>query len=234
MRRLALAQDERGTTLVELLVATTAGIVVVFGISIALIVTVRGSARVANHVEANQNARLTMSKVVDQLHSACIASKIAPIQGGTAGSTGTSLVFLHQAGSGVSLTPVKSAISLSGTTLTQYDYAATGGAAPSWTFSTTPSSTVLLATGVSAISTGAPIFRYFGFNEGAVSASPFAAAPLSATDAAKTIQVDVAFKAAPAKTISSDANAATPIQNSVVLRLTPPSFETSAENLPCQ
>ncbi|HEV7769833.1 MAG TPA: prepilin-type N-terminal cleavage/methylation domain-containing protein [Solirubrobacterales bacterium] len=237
MKRFDLLRDERGMTLVELLVAASAGVIVMLGISLSLIVTMRGSARVANHIEANQNARLTMSKVIDQLHSACIASRIAPIKSPTGGnpvSSGASLVFLHQTGAAVSPTPVKSAIVLSGTTLTQSDYAATGGSAPEWTFSTTPSSTRTLATGISAISASIPIFRYFGFGEGQVAASPFAAQPLSEANAAKTVQVDVAFKAASAKTLSSDANSATLIQDSAIFRLTPPSFETSAENLPCQ
>ncbi len=229
MPRLNL-KDESGMTLIELLVATAAGVVVMFGVVTAFIVTLRETDRVASHVDANQRARTTMYKVIDELHSACIASGIAPVQGG---STGTSLNFIHQSGSAVSPTPVLSKISLSGTTLSQSDYAASGGA-PNWTYSGTPSSTVQLMTGVSPIS-GSSIFSYYAYSNGQISSTPLSAAPLSSTDAAKTVQVSVAFKAAPTTTpIANDANAAAAVQDSALLRFTPATFSTSANNLPCQ
>jgi Tfp pilus assembly protein PilW len=232
-RRADLLADERGMTLVELLVATSAGIVVLFGVTLAVIVTQRETNRVASHVDANQRARLTMGKVIDQLHSACVAYNIAPVQ---ENSSGTSITFLHQTGSAVSPTPVKSTIALSGTTLSQSDYPATGGSAPTWTFAVTPSSTVQLMTGVSAISGSVPIFRYFAFSGGGVSSTPPAmTSGVLGANAAKAVQVDVAFKASPMSTpIANDSGAATPIQDSALLRLTPASFETGAENLPCQ
>jgi Tfp pilus assembly protein PilW len=228
MPRLNL-KDESGMTLVELLVATAAGVVVMFGIVTAFIVTMRETDRVAAHVDANQRSRTVMYKVIDELHSACIAAQIAPVQ---SGSSGTSLNFIHQAGSAVSPTPVLSKISLSGTTLSQSDYASTGGSAPSWTFSGTPSSTVQLMTGVSPTS-GSSIFSYYAYSNGQVSSTPLAT-PLGSTDAAKTVQVSVAFKVAPTTTPIVDPNAPTAVEDSALLRFTPATFDTAANDLPCQ
>jgi len=230
MRRLQPIGDESGMTLVELLVAMSAGVVVMAGVTLAMIVTMRETNRVASHVDANQRARITMTKIINQLHSACVAPQIAPIR---EDSTGTTLSFLHQSGAAVAPTPVLSKISLSGTTLSQADYPATGGGAPNWTFATTPSSTVQLMTGVSAISGSIPIFRYFAYSNGKVSSTALAAAPLGA-NASNAVQVNVAFKATPEEVVSGDANAATGIQNAALLRLTPPGYSSTTSNLPCQ
>lgn len=242
MRRLrnrltVVARDERGMTLVELLVATAAGVVVVGGISVAMIVTVRGVERVSSHVEANRAARLTLAKVVDQLHSACLAYGSAPIR---EDSTGTLLSFTHQSGSTAALTPVLSKISLSGTTLKQADYekTSTSGSSPTeWAFKTTPYRETTLQTGISQASASIPVFRYYGYSEGtgAISSAPFSfTTKLGSANAAKTVQVSVAFKATPGSTVSGDANAATPVQSSAYLRMGPPSFATSSSNQPCQ
>jgi Tfp pilus assembly protein PilW len=224
-----LIEDESGMTLIELLVATAAGVVVMFGVVLAVIVTLRETDRVASHVDANQRSRTTMYKVIDELHSACVASQFAPVQ---TGSTGTSLSFIHKSGSAVALTPVLSTVSLSGTTLSQSDYTPTGGSAPTWTFSGTPSSTVQLMTGVNPLS-GSSIFSYYAYSNGQVSSTPLTT-PLSSTDAAKTVQVSVAFNVAPTKTQIVDPNAPTAIQDSALLRFSAATFSTSASNLPCQ
>src|SRR4029077_6904163 len=116
MKRFNLIQDQSGMTLVELLVATAAGVIVMAGITLAVIVTTRENNRVSSHVDANQRARLTMTNIIDELHSACVAPQIAPIR---EDSTGTMLSFWHKSGSAVALTPVLSRISLVGTTLSQ-------------------------------------------------------------------------------------------------------------------
>jgi hypothetical protein len=227
------ARDERGMTLVEVLVATATGVVIMLGITTAMIISMRQVQRISTHVEANQRARMTMSKIVDQLHSACIAYDIPPIR---SDSTATTLSFVHQAGSGVSLTPVLSKISLTGTTLSQSNYPYSSGTAPAWVFNGTASSPPeQLLTGVSPASIGAPIFSYYGYSGGAISSSPFSATPsLEAEAAGKTVQVNIAFKAAPVTTQSGDTNAPAAVQSSVFLRMSPASFATGSVNAPCQ
>lgn len=226
----AMARDESGMTLVEVLIATATGVVVMLGITTAMILSIRGVQRVSTHVEANQRARLTMSKIIDQLHSACLTYDFAPVR---EESTATLLSFVHQSGSAVSLNPVLSKISLTGTTLSESNYPLSTGTGPSdWVFSGTATSTEQLLTGVSPVSAGAAIFSYYGYTSGAIAAA-FSAAPLGA-NAAKTVQVNVAFKAAPIKAQKSDAGAATAVQSSALLRTSPASFETTASNKPCQ
>jgi Tfp pilus assembly protein PilW len=233
VRRFDLIRDQRGTTLVELLVATTAGIVVLAGLSATVIVTVRESSRVTSHVHANQQARLAMTRVVDQLRSACFSYEMAPVM---KESNGTSLIFAQPTpttATKVAPTAMKTVISLSGTNLLQSNYAATTTAAP-WSYSTTPSSTTTLMADVSPVSTGAPIFRYYAYSNG--EASKALGVPLTEATAAEAVQVNVAFKVAPQTPLSaaSDPNVGTPLQNSVLLRFTPSGFETSAEYRPCE
>ena len=98
---------------------------------------------------------------------------------GTAnGSTGSQMSFLSASGSAVSPTPDVHVITLSGTTLSESVYAATGGAAPSWTFSGDPQLDAQLLTNVSA--PGGVMFNYFDFQNGQLSTVPLAT-PLSAT-----------------------------------------------------
>jgi hypothetical protein len=225
-------RDERGTTLMEVVVALGAGTVVLFALSTIVITTLHGANRVSARVDANQRARLTMTRIVDQLHSACVAPQIAPIQ---EGSSGTTLIFVHQTGSAVAPTPVKSKIVLEGGTLTQYDYAATSGSAPKWEYATTPSPSLgrRLMTKISPIAPSTSIFGYYSYASGQGSPTPLET-PLNAERAATAAKVGIAFSAAPLSTPVKDAGAATQIQGSAQLRLTPPSFSGGGVNLPCQ
>jgi Tfp pilus assembly protein PilW len=228
-------RDERGTTLIELMVALATGIVILFAVTTVLIVSLRETGRITSRVNAVQNARLTLSKVVDQLHSACIAPQIAPIQ---EQSTGTSLRFIHQTGSAVAPTPILSVVSLTGSTLSQSDYAATGGAAPKWTFAPDPYSTRRLMTGISPTPPSSSIFSYYVYSGPQISMTPLSViAPLDEANAATVVKVGVAFTASPSTSSNTpvdDPNAPASVQNSAVLRLTPASYHPGAVNLPCQ
>lgn len=222
-------RDERGITLVELMVATATGVVVMAGITLAMIVTMRETNRVASHVEADQQARLAMTKLLAELHSACVAPQIAPIY---PESTGTSLTFIHQSGSAVAPIPVKSTVYLKEGNLVENDFAYESGAAPSWKFKTIPTSEILTY-GIGQ--TGAtPLFRYYAYSGGAISTTPLLASPTLAENSAKTVQVTIAFDARPGQEISGDASAATGIQDSALLRLTPPAYSSTSSNQPCQ
>ena len=131
-------RDERGFTLVELVMAMAISMIVLSAILALVEVTTKNQARVSTHVAANQRARPVMTHLIDELHSACVAPGVAPV---LAGSSGSSLSVISKTGSGVSPTPNKHIVTLSGNTLTESIYPATGGAPPTWTFATTPSST---------------------------------------------------------------------------------------------
>ncbi len=234
-RRLArIRRDERGTTMVELLVSTMTGLIVLSALTMVIVVSMHGTARVSARVDATQRARLVVTKIMQQLHSACVAPKIAPIQ---SGSTGTSLRFIHASGaqgSAVAPVPTLTEISLSGGVLTQTDWAATGGSAPTWTYSPTPTTKELL-TGVGPIPPSGSIFSYYASSNGSLSPTP-QGTPLEPSAVPLTIQVRVALSASPARGGSPvpDPSADANVRSGATLRLTPPSFNEAAPALPCQ
>lgn len=229
----SLKADERGTTMVEVLVSTMIGLIVLSALTMVIIVTLHANARVSARVDATQQARLVISKVMQQLHSACVAPKMAPIQ---AGSTGTSLEFLHappSQGSVVAPMPTKTRISLVNGALTQTDRPAISGSYPNWVYSETTTTKTLL-TGVGPIASS-PIFSYYASSNGAISPTP-QNTPLEATATPLTIQVRIALSTEPLRDYSTvaDANAAADVRAGATLRLTPPSFNEAAPALPCQ
>jgi Tfp pilus assembly protein PilW len=230
-RRLrSLLRDERGTTLPELMIGLSTGLVVMVGLTTLTMTTLHTTARVSTRVDATQRSRLTLTRVVDQLHSACIAPKVPPIR---KESTGSSMRFIHANGSAVSPVPTLSVITLSGTTLTQYDYSWKEGTAPFWIFNSTPSKTIPLMTHVTQMTPTRPVFTYYGSAAGAISPTPLVT-PLSEIDASRTIHVSIGLKTAPTDGPNSNDFTPSRIQGSATLRLTAPSYNKEAPSLPCQ
>jgi len=223
-----LRRDERGTTLTELVVGMGAAVVVLLSLSILVVITLGHTTRVSARVDATQQARLSLNRVIDQLHSACIAPKVPPIR---KESTDTELRFIHATGADVSPTPTLSVIAFSGSSLIQSDYEWKEGSAPFWIFKTTPSRTVQLTDQVAPIA-GRPIFSYYGYASGAISATPLPT-PLSELDASRTIHVTAALMANARKGKAEDATPAR-IQGSATLRLSASSYNPLAPSLPCQ
>jgi hypothetical protein len=229
-KRLRDLDHEAGTTLIELMVALTAGLVVVGAITALMLMTIRQTGRVTSHVEADQRARTTMTRIVNELHSACFFPQVTPVR---ERSTGNKLIFWHQSGSAVAPRPVQSEVELVGGELVQHDSEPTGGGGNEWTFPAAPGPTEPLMRGISPLEESAPIFSYYTYANGKIAPSPLAT-PLSTNAAATAVQVNIAFKAAPEPPISEDEQSATGIRDSVLLRLTPPSYDNSSDNPPCE
>ena len=230
MHRLTPIHDQRGTTLIELVVATAAGAVIFMGLTMVVIASMHQTTRISKRVHATQEARTVVHRIVTELHSACVASEVAPIQ---ANSSDTSLTYIYQTGSGAALTPVLHKVSLSGTTLSLTTYPSTSGSTPQWTFSTTPSSTQTLMTNVSAVSGTEPLFSYYKYEEGLIASTPLTV-PLSTTNAPLAVQVDIALKVSPTGSTVVDAKAPGIVQDSALLRFTPPAANVNVVNLPCE
>lgn len=230
MTRVPHIKSEGGYTLVELMVAISVGLVVLLAVTSFIMITLRHSSQTSARVDANQRARTVLFQVMDELHSACIAPQIAPVR---AGSTETSLSFIHQRGSAVAPTPVLSTLTLNEGTLSESNYASTGGTAPNWTFAGAPSSTRELSTGIAPTGASTGIFSYYDYTGGQVSSTPLPT-PLSTTSAARTVQVNVAFTASPSSTPVVDENGPTGVQDAALLRFSPAPYNESATNLPCQ
>lgn len=225
-----LREDQRGATMMELLVSMAAGMTVMVGLTTLVLVTFQTTSRVSARVDATQQARLAMTRVIDQLHSACIAPKVPPIR---QSSSGSELRFVHASGAAVVPVPVLSVISFDAAkgTLSQADYQWQSGNAPFWVFQATPSRNVLLTDRISAIGSK-PVFSYYGYASGAVSATP-QLTPLSELDASRTIHVSAVFKTSSRLDNGEDATPAR-IQGGATLRLTASSYNPNAPSLPCQ
>jgi type II secretory pathway pseudopilin PulG len=167
---------QEGFTLVELLAAMAAGMVVLAGLVTVISVTLRQTSYTFTRVDATERARSALTHIEDELHSACLVNGVQPIQGGAQGSQvsdANNLVFVSQFGTSASPTPVEHKITFDPVrgTLTEYTYTVTGGGDPSqWVFSSTPTSTAgrLLLTNSSRIpipntSNFQPVFQYFAY-----------------------------------------------------------------------
>jgi type II secretory pathway pseudopilin PulG len=229
-------RDEGGFTLVELLVAIVAGIVVAGALMALVQISVRHQTFVADRVAANQRARPMMQNLMNTLHSACVAPSVAPLR---SGSTGSEMSVISRRGSSVSPTPNLHVVSYSSNALTERIYPASGGTAPSWTFSGTPTSNRQLMDGVTQTSVGSPatqvpVFRYYAYENGVVSTTPLPT-PLSAADAARAVAVTISLEVSPdGKTTGPDANAPIALSDTATFRLSPGAQETSEVSMPCE
>ena len=225
-------RSEQGYTLIELLVAMITGMIVLSGIMGLVQITTQHQKVVTDRVIANQRARPAMTNVMSLLHSACVAPKVAPVQ---SGSTGSQLTVISKPGADVAVTPEKHVLTLTGNRLTDAVYPATGGTAPNWTFGGTPSETKTLLSGVTAGSGGVPpMFRYYGYSSGAISTTPYAT-PLSTTNAATTVQVEVTMSVSPNESgaTTADDNAEVLLSDAAVFRMSAASEDVTAVNAPC-
>lgn len=235
-------RGESGITVVELLVAISAGIAVMMGTFAVSQGTLRGSARVQQRTDATQRARPVMARILDELHSACVSPGISPV---LTGSTSNSITFLHSTGNGVTpgattTTPLsKRTITLSGSTLSESIYPMLSGSAPTWIFSATPvpASGIRLLTNAGAGSVGGvtvPLFRYYAYDSttGAIDPTPLPV-PLSSDDADRTVMVDVAFAVSPTKTQVVEPKTALTVFDSVLFRFSPAAEDASQSQLPC-
>lgn len=221
--------DERGVTIVELLVSMLIGLTVLGGIVTLVTVTARSSGRISERVAADQIARPMMTRIMNELHSTCVSPGLAPI---LAGSDGSAVSFIHGTGSAVAVTPAKRTIELNGDVLTDSTYARTGGVAPNWTFASSPSQTYRLLENVGTIDS-TPIFRYYAYENGVIATDPLPT-PLSDDDAARTVEVAVAISVSPSKSgTSGEEGAPVQLSDSAFVRFSPSNEDTEEAGLPC-
>jgi len=244
-------QDDAGFTLVELLVAMAVAIGVIIGLSSIMIVTLRQTKATTSRIDATRQARVALTQVDNELHSACVGGAAVPIQ---ALSTASKLIFLSYTGDAVSPVPVWHELSLSGTTLTDTTYGVTASASGSgWTRSGSGTSTQVL-TNVSAQGT-TPVFQYFayqsylgtdgnyywtipdGTNPQPVTGATLSASALSTSgtglstaNAANTVEVIITLNVG-STTAGASASSSVPMTDSISLRLTtPPDFTSDSSS----
>jgi Tfp pilus assembly protein PilW len=250
----ALAQrlrDERGFTLLELLVATVAGIVVTAAMGAIVVVAVHFTSSTTDRVDANQEGRVAMTKITQALQSSCVSAGVPPIQ---PNSDANDLIFLSALSDAPSIYPNLLTVQLSGgalTMLTDANVGSTGGtgatgstgatgttAVDGWTVTSTPTiSFTLLQHASNAVVSGTtvPVFQYFTYNSttGTISnnVTPGSGQTLGA-NAANVVEVVISYQALPTDNWNAGGRPAN-ISDSVVLRLTPASASGATGYAPC-
>ena len=119
-----MIRDERGFTLVEMLVGMMTSLIVLGAILMLVQVAVKNQSQTAERVAAEQRGRPAMNKILDRLHAACVAPLMTPVREGSDDDT---LILLSKAGSAAVVTPDRYVIGISGTGLSESVYAPTGG-----------------------------------------------------------------------------------------------------------
>jgi prepilin-type N-terminal cleavage/methylation domain-containing protein len=225
-------RDERGFTLVEVLVALAVGAIVSTATLAIVIVSVHFSSNYTDRIDSDQQGRLAMQQITQALNSSCVSPTVAPI---LAGSTGSSIMFYSAHGDAPGLTPSQLTVALSGTApaplvmTTQ----ALQGTAPNWTTLNSPT-TVTLAS--YAGQTGSvPLFQYYAYgSNGVISTTPdvVGSGGLTAAQALAAAQVTITYQVLPSDKWASN-NRGADFSDSVVFRLTPSSSASTATNEPC-
>ncbi|MGZ4310872.1 MAG: PilW family protein [Solirubrobacteraceae bacterium] len=254
---------DAGFTLVELLVAMSIGLVVMFAVTAIMIVSLHQSQRTFTSVDATRQARTALATIETELHSACVNGD-APVQ---ATSDGSNLNFLSYTGGAANPTPVWHVLSYSGGTLTDSVYPAVYTAASTghtWTQGTPRTSQTTLLTNVTQQPGGVPVFQYYQYTTaytsggnsywyvpdgnnitpgttGSTPNSPVTT-PLTAATAATVVEVDLNLFVGPGGENLANATLTSsfdPITDAISMRLTtPPDYVPSGSGsgsyLPCQ
>jgi Tfp pilus assembly protein PilW len=223
--------------MVELLVGISMSLVVLAAVVTMTASVLHHTDRVNRRVDATSRGRPVMTRIVQELHSACVTSHIVPIQ---TGSTGTSISFLSKTGSGVGPTPDLHTIAFSGGALTESVYRANSNTPPTWGgFTTRTSGPTTLLNNV--VAPGGVIFRYYDFvtGTGLLSTTPLTT-PLTDTTAARAAYVTISFTSLPGRidgtrqgVNTQDPNSPLLMNSGVDLRLENAGQYPNQDNLPC-
>jgi type II secretory pathway pseudopilin PulG len=243
------AATERGFTLVELLVATAAGIAVISGLVAIMTTTMHQQQVTFSKIDATRRARVALATIENELHSGCVDGS-PPVQ---VTSTPSKLIFLSYNGNLASPIPVWHELTVTSGTLTDTTYGVTSSTTPgqAWTKTGTGTARTLLTNVTTQGSY--PIFQYFAYQAqptpvingnvfwivpdgtnlppGATGTPPFSALTdpvstgLTQTDANNTVEILITLKVNPTVSNASNPglqNAAAPVTDAISLRLTTP------------
>lgn len=242
------AARDGGFTLVELVVAMAVGIVVLFALSAVMIVALHQSQRTFTRIDATRQARTALAKIENELHSACLVGSPLTERGADppieAGSDSDLVNFLNYEGAAASPTPVWHELSLTGGNLVDTTYNVTG-TSPTWAQGSKLTSTTLVSN--TSTQPGVPAFRYYAYQRytdssgnpywmvpdgtnavpGTTGPAPNAplTAPLAASDADDVVEVVINLLVGASSQNLNDpslSGAATPVTDSISLRITTP------------
>jgi prepilin-type N-terminal cleavage/methylation domain-containing protein len=248
-------REQRGYTLIELLVAMAIGLVVSLGAFTFLEFASGDVSRVTERVHVTQTGRVALEKIMLELHSVCVTPEVNPI---LLESNESVIKFVSETGNQATFPTVKEHEIIytagSGTTegtLIEKTYASVGEAVKgNYTFSTTVLGTTRLLKGVrqtevinetTHVTEKLPIFRYYRYYHKADATpvygeiDPTPVTPLKKEEAEELSKVTVSFTLAPEGKESSTFNHDRPVafEDSALFRLSPPSTASEHINAPC-
>jgi hypothetical protein len=210
--------DERGFTVMELLVASLLGVMVVLAAA-ALMDSAQGqNSRISGRVEGTQRGRVAMEQVVQRLRSQVCLGTATPVLD----AQSTEMTFFADFGD-EAFTPEKRRIYVSGGALREQIWNGTG-TPPNVTFPSTPTRTRVLASGIAQATDGAgtaiPYFSYYAYDASSpTEPRELLPVPVSADDRARLVRVQVAFRT---RVPRQDARVDTSFVNSVIVRMANP------------
>jgi type II secretory pathway pseudopilin PulG len=202
--------DERGFTLIEMIVTTVLGILVLFTGFGVLDAGGRTTSRIQDRSQLVAQGRIALDTVTRELRSQVCLGLNSPAVTQADDSSITFYDDLSPAYVGSDSTkifaPERRQLVFANSTLTEYTYTGSG-TAPNMTFPATPTRTRVLLSHVTQAGTR-PFFSYFGFTPGADPQPTLPlATPLStgaSGDAARVVQIGVSFRVLPEAVHSDD------------------------------
>jgi Tfp pilus assembly protein PilW len=247
------ATEESGFTLVETLVALVSGLVVLGAAFAILEISLHQSSRVADVAQATQLGRNAMTRLVDELHSACLSPGFAPVQ---TGSEGSKLIFIDafseksEIGTASAETSGKGAYkheivwNPATETLTDFVYPSTGGTSPKFTYgAASPAAGVRFGEKITKVGGTTPIFQYFQYTkEASTSAteplstleSKALSVPLTESSAANAASIQINFNAAPIVGGFKSSGRTVDYSSQVTFAFSAPDIKATISQAPCE
>ena len=213
--------SEDGFSLTEILVSIPIGVVLLSAVFVMMRASVRQSANITDRTEAIQRGRTAMERVTRQLRS-----QVCPTTTGTALTTAdANTLTLYVDMTGGTSQPERRTLTYdpAAQTLTEYEYVASSGSWPNFTWPASPTRTRQLLNNVTAVS-GVPFFRYYQYDaSGDVSPTPMTT-PVSAANLPRVVNVAVGFVSKPRKATTSSPS--TTFQSEASMRTSDPNNPT--------
>jgi prepilin-type N-terminal cleavage/methylation domain-containing protein len=250
----AIRRDERGFTLIEVLVAMVTGVVVTGALFAILDFSVKQTGRLSEVSQVAQTSGTAMTHIVDQLHSACLSPGYAPVK---AGSTATKLIFVNAYFPEAN---EKAEAEYKFVRKDELEYLSTGkltdtlsrptGEEKEGEFPWKSSGTTTFAEGISpfgAVSTE-PVFKYYEYSptsssgtseSGASTLKEIAVTTLTSAQATKVASVTVSFRTSPSKkeaALSKSTEAGVPVdlRTQTTFAFSAPNSESTIAAGPCE
>ncbi len=226
-------RDERGYTLIEMIAATAAGLLVAAAAMALLAASYHMLSNGADRVDANQQGRTALLQIEQLLNSSCVAGVgVSPVVGGSSAGSGAppsganSITFYASQSDLPTAEPNEYVVSLSsGGALQLATYQWVSGSNPDWVFSTTasPATPQTLVTHAANTPGTSAIFSYYQYAASGqlnTTADSLVGGYLPSSSASSVAAVTIQFEALATDNNTSIGNGVD-FSDQVVLRLTP-------------